>query len=325
MPRWASSVLRMRSASAIFLAACLAGGFVRGPAPVAAAHASASLSVWSDGGWRTWWRADRAPARWTAPDSTVTGALAWSRIGAGIEWATVRLECPAPAWRAKLIVVRLDPSLLDLSLQLDMTRDQRPAWSIDRAPGDAAFAVNAGQFVGGMPWGRVVTEGKPLLERGHGPLASEISLDASGRVRWVHGDLSLPPAGAEIAFQSYPTLLAGDGAVPAPLRTPGLGVSHAHRDARLAIGETREHRILVVLTRFDALGDITGALPLGPTTPEMAAVMGALGACDAMMLDGGISAQMLLREPGRKSPYRWPGMRKVPLALIARERAVAAR
>ena len=315
----------MRSIAAILLALCLVGGFGGGPAPAVAADAPPSLSVWRSGGWRTWWRADRAPARWASADSTVAGALAWSRVGAGAAWATVRLACAAPAWRAKLIVVRLDPSIVDLSLQLDLSRDRHPAWTIDRAPADAIVAVNAGQFVGAMPWGWVVRDGTPYLERGHGPLASTIALDTSGRVRWAHGD-SLPPAdGIATAFQSYPTLLAGDGVVPEPLRTPGLGVSHTHRDARLAIGETRDHRILLVLTRFDALGAITGALPLGPTTPEMAAILGALGASDAMMLDGGISAQMLLREPGGKPALRWPGMRKVPLALIARERSVTAR
>src|SRR5262249_6850431 len=142
-------------------------------------------------------------------------------------------------------------------------------------------------------------------------------------VRWAHGDSIVSSGGAVAAFQSYPTLLTGDGVVPAALRTTGLGVSHTHRDARLAIGETRDHRLLIVLTRFDAMGEITGALPLGPTTPEMAAIMGALGASDAMMLDGGISAQLLLRAPGAMEPRRWPGMRKVPLALIARERAAA--
>jgi hypothetical protein len=176
-----------------------------------------------------------------------------------------------------------------------------------------------------MPWGLVVRDGKRLLERGHGPLASTIAFDTLGRARWAHGDALPPLDGVMSGFQSYPTLLAGDGEVPTPVRTPGLGVSHTHRDARLAIGETRDHRILLVLTRFDGFGEITGALPLGPTTPEMAAILGALGASDAVMLDGGISAQMLLREPGATSAHRWAGMRKVPLALIARERTAATR
>ena len=74
------------------------------------------------------------------------------------------------------------------------------------------------------------------------------------------------------------------------------------------------------MTRFDALGDVAQEVPLGPTTPEMAAIMGALGACDAVMLDGGISAQMILRSSADGAPLRWYGNRKVPLALIARAR-----
>jgi hypothetical protein len=306
---------RVTSAAVLTLSLLLAAGFE----PAGAAARDASLAVWTHGAWRTWWHAEGAPAEWSSPDSAVMGALAWTPVRAGLEWTTARLACAAPAWRSKLIVFRLDPRLLAITLQMDMTRDMRPAWTLDHAPGDAILAVNAGQFVGGMPWGWVVRDGQQILKPGPGPLASAIAIDQTGRVRWAHGDSLLEPQGAVTAFQSFPTLLA-NGEIPTPLRRSGLGVSHTHRDARLALGETRDGRLLLVLTRFDAMGEITGALPLGPTTPEMAAIMGALGARDAMMLDGGISAQLLLRVPGRKSPYRWPGMRKVPLALIVRAR-----
>ena len=202
---------------------------------------------------------------------------------------------------------------------MDLTRQgAHPAWTIDRAPKDAVLAVNAGQFVGSMPWGWVVTDGAERLRPGHGPLASAIAIDRAGHVRWAHGG-AIPAGSAVAGFQSYPTLLAGDGAVPAALRSVGGGLSLTHRDARLALGETREGRLPVAMTRFDVVGDAAGGIPLGPTTPEMAAIMGALGATDAVMLDGGISAQLLLRAPGR-APMRWPGVRRVPLALIARPR-----
>lgn len=312
--------------TALLVAAGLLAGALLGPGHgTAIAGTAATLSVWGSSGWRTWWRADRAPARWSGPDSAVVGALAWRRLGPGLEWASLRLACAAPAWRAKLIIARLDPRELNLSLELGLTPDQRPAWTIERAPRDAVLAVNAGQFVGGMPWGWVAREGRDFLPPGRGPLASALTLDASGGIRWVHGDFLRSPAGAAIGFQSYPTLLSGDGVVPGPIQEPGSGVSHTHRDARLAIGEARDGRLLVVLTRFDAMGDITGALPLGPTTPEMAAIMGALGARDAMMLDGGISAQLLLRDSKGGETLRWAGMRRVPLALIARERTLARR
>ena len=90
----------------------------------------------------------------------------------------------------------------------------------------------------------------------------------------------------------------------------------ALRDARLALGALADGRVVVAMTRFDALGERFGAVPFGLTVPETAAVMGALGARDAVLLDGGISAQMLVRE--KSVTRRWPGLRPVPLALIAR-------
>ena len=285
----------------------------------AAARGADGLSVWKDGAWRSWWRADEAPAAWNAPNETIAGALAWKPVAPGVEWATARLACAVPTWRSKLIVVRIDPTRVDLSLRFDVSRDGRPDWTVDEAPDEAIVALNAGQFLFGMPWGWVVRDGAQLFAPGRGPLVSAVAIDRAGAVRWGHAGSVPSGDGVETAFQSYPTLLA-DGAVPAPLRQRGLGVSHTHRDARLAIGETPDHRLLIVLTRFDAMGDVTGALPLGPTTPEMAAILGALGARDAVMLDGGISAQLRLRGDGWTAPERWPGMRKVPLALIARER-----
>lgn len=322
-----SSVVRAsRLPLALALVGLLSLATACGPPPaLAGVRAPTTLSILRSGEWRVWWRSDRAPERWTAADTSVTSALDWQRLGPGLEWATLRLACPAPTWRAKLIVARIDPRLVALSLETDWTRDRRPAWTIARAPKDAMLAVNAGQFVGGMPWGWVTQNQRQLLRAGYGPLASAITIDAIGQVRWGHGDSLMMPEGAVVGFQSYPTLLAGDGLVPSALRTAGSGVNLTHRDTRLALGETRNGHLLVVLTRFDAMGQITEAVPLGPTTPEMAAIMGALGARDAVMLDGGISAQLLLRDAQRKSAHRWPGLRKVPLALIARQRVYAQR
>ena len=255
-----------------------------------------------------------------AASPTLAHALRWTRLAAGLEWAELRLACPAPVWRARLIVARLDPREVRLTLAMDLTReDMRPAWTIDRAPDDAILAVNAAQFASAMPWGWVVIDGRERLAPGAGPLASAVGIDEEGGVHWAHGD-TLSRSGIVTGFQSYPTLLSDDGTVPAPLRTVGSLVSLTHRDARLAFGETRDGRVLIAMTRYDAVGTVGEGIPLGPTTPEMAAIMGSLGARDAVMLDGGISAQLLLRGVGTQEPLRWHGIRKVPLALIARPR-----
>jgi hypothetical protein len=282
------------------------------------AHAAGpTLAVRDGGAWRVWWRADQAAARWPGPDPRLTGALAWRTLADGVRWSTARIAGSAPAWRTRLVVVRIDPRRVRLSLELALSPgDGRPAWTIDRAPRGALLAVNAGQFVQTMPWGWLVMQGRERLRPCGGPLSVAVAVEASGAVRWMAADSLAGATGIVTAFQSYPTLLADDGRIPLALREPGQGVDLAHRDARLAIGETRDGELLIVMTRFDALGAGAGRVPIGPTTPEMAAIMGALGARDAVMLDGGISAQMTLRDRGGAVRARWPGLRKVPLALL---------
>src|SRR5690606_27512073 len=120
-----------------------------------------------------------------------------------------------------------------------------------------------------------------------------------------------------------------DGDVPALLHTDAAAnamprprreadVDRSHRDARLALGIDRDGHLLIALTRFDGFGGILDRIPFGPTVPEMSALMGALGARQAMLLDGGISAQMLIRTA--EGTQRWAGTRKVPLALVVKAR-----
>ena len=52
---------------------------------------------------------------------------------------------------------------------------------------------------------------------------------------------------------------------------------------------------------------------------HLAAVMGALGCRQALLLDGGISGQLLVRE-ATGSVRTWPGTRSVPLGLVGRVR-----
>ena len=114
-------------------------------------------------------------------------------------------------------------------------------------------------------------------------------------------------------------MLLQDGTMPAALRVAGLGVSVGHRDSRLAIGTQPDGRVIVALTRFDALGPTLGRVPFGLTSAEMAEVMGGLGCRQALLLDGGISGQLMVRDP-EGVPRRWAGTRSVPLGLIGRVR-----
>jgi hypothetical protein len=294
-------------------------GRARGGWPGAGAT---SLSVSSNGEWRLWWRSDSAPTRWAAPLEVVTRPVVWRAAASGAEWGELRLSGSGEAWRVRVILVRLDP--LRVRFQLDTAFEDGvlgAAWTIGQAPAQAVVALNVGQFTGSLPWGWVVLRGSEFLPPGHGPLSTAVTIDTAGILHWSPPDsiaaLRRAP-GIVAAFQSYPTILERDGDVPLPLRPEEQigGVSLDHGDSRLAIGTLRDGRVLVALTRFDGLDGILDAIPLGLTTPQMAALMGALGCKRAVMLDGGISSQLLVRDAAGRT-LRWPGLRRVPLGLVA--------
>ena len=291
--------------------------------PVAATASAlplSAMSVWTGGTWREWWRSDAAPERWRGPHGAVADAVDWRLASDGVEWGEVRLAGVGEARRLRAVVVRIDPRRVRLRLDTAFaTRGERANWTVDDARPDAIVAVNVGQFIRTLPWGWVVLDGKEFLSPGAGPLSTALAVDSSGAVRWIGPTELTNPAsrrGVVAAFQSYPTLLASDGEVPAPLRARGRGIDVDHRDARLGIGVLADGRLLIVLTRFDGLGESFGSIPFGPTIPEFAAVMGALGARQAVALDGGISGQLLVRAADGTA-HTWRGLRKVPMALVA--------
>ena len=281
---------------------------------------AASLSVHGPDGWREWWRADRAPAQWSAALPAVAESVDWRTLSAGARWGELRLSGEGEAWRVRVILVVLDPSRVRLETVSLQRPDGAPRqWSVDSAPGDALVALNAGQFTSSGPWGWLVRDGIELRAPGGGPLAPALVVDTAGAVHLVPPDSIAGLRGGRTvhqAFQSYPSLLTADGDIPRQLRVEGLGVDLEHRDARLAIGLDREGRLLIALTRFEGLGGALSNLPFGLTTPEMAALMGALGCRRAMLLDGGISSQLRLLLPGGEA-RAWRGIRRVPLGLLA--------
>lgn len=252
-------------------------------------------------------------------------AVEWRIVSPGLEQSTFEVAGSGEGWRTHIVAIRIDPARFRFRLRARL-RGGGPAWTVDRAPAGAVLALNAGQFSGFAPWGWVVMNGDEIRPPGKGPLSVAIAWDAAGRVRWLTQD-EIGPAraagGILEAFQSYPMLLDERGEIPRPIREAGLGVDVHHHDRRLAVGTLEDGRLLIALTRFYGFGEYSPALPLGLTLDEMASVMRALDCRRAVSLDGGVSAQLLLRESGRTMV--WRGWRPVPLGLVAEPVAPLAR
>lgn len=299
------------------LGVATAAGQSRDPLP------SSELAAVVSGREVTWWRSSRAPAAWHAPNDVVARAVRWHDDTDAVAWGELSLRGTGEARRTDVVLVRIDPRRTVLRLDLPPA-DASPTgwlsaagWSIALAPATARVAINAGQFTAGGAWGWLVRDGNELQLPRFAPLAPAVVVDSAGALHIVPArmvDSARAAGGVAQAFQSYPTLLEA-GRVPRALQRAGLGVDVAHRDARLAIGVLPDGQVLIALTRFAGLGGVLDRLPFGLTTPEMAALMGALGCSDAELLDGGVSGQMLVRDVGGES-HEWPGMRRVPVGLV---------
>ena len=291
-----------------------------------AAHSADTLAVRMNGEWLDWWSTDHAPAQWNAPLPLLASAVQWHPGSRGIEWGEAELSSSGEGWRTRLIVVRIDPREQRFVLQLAQGATFTPSWTLDLAGDTTAVAVNAEAFKHAQPWGWLVDRGFELAPPGVGPLSMAILMDSSGGARLVPADsinAARRAGGIAYAFQAYPTLLDGNGVIPKPIFRSGLGVNLKHRDSRVALGELRDGHLLIVMTRFDALGDVASSVPLGFTLREMAALMGALGCKRAVSLDGGISSQLQALEADGNL-REWPGWRRVPLGLLVLARPIAA-
>jgi hypothetical protein len=281
------------------------------------------LQVESAGEWHTWWRADSAPEAWKGPLPLVTDAVRWTPLAAGAELGELVVSNGSLALRTRLILARFDPRRYRLDVVGNAASPGRAAvWTIDSAGPSAIMAFNGGQFGKTGPWGWLVRNGRQLQPPGRGPLSLAVAVMESGAVRFIPWDSAGLLSASEVvreAFQSYPALLVNDGRVPAALRRPGGPVDLGHRDARLALCLLRDGQLLVALTRFDNLGRVFGGFPIGLTLGETAAVMGAVGCRQAVGLDGGLSAQLLVR-PASGASARWEGQRSVPVGLEVRPR-----
>jgi hypothetical protein len=276
-----------------------------------------SLAMKVDGRWRTFWRSEEVLH--PRVDQPINSSLTWRAGQAGVRWAELEIAGSGEAWRTRVILLRVDPSHVRLTLANGASPGgYEGTWTVASAPAEAVMALNAGQFTGGAVWGWVVHDGEEYRPPQHGPLATAIIVDTAGRLRF-ETDRSVAVLRNQDrtdvveAFQSYPVLVQG-GEVPVALSRPSPFIDLTHRDARLAIGLMEDGTVLVALTRFDALGEGLGSIPAGLTVPEMSGLMTMAGAKDAVLLDGGISAQLMVQDSSGERKM-WKGLRRVPLGL----------
>jgi exopolysaccharide biosynthesis protein len=256
------------------------------------------------------------------PAPLIDASVDWRAAAPGLDRATIDVAGGGEGWRTRVVAVRVDPRRYRFRLRARL-HGVEPAWSVDRAPADAAVAVNVGQFNGITPWGWVVMDGREIRPPGQGPLSTAVAWDRAGEMLWLEPEeIDRERATGRIleAFQSYPTLIDARRQVPRQIREPGLGVDVEHRDARLAIGALDDGRTVLAMTRFYGFGALSPSLPLGLNLSEMAAVMQRLGCHRSVSLDGGVSAQLMVREQGRARI--WRGWRRVPMGLIAEAKVI---
>ena len=166
----------LRPAVALGTAALIAGG-AAGATAFRTGSGEATLAVGETGGWVTWWRGRAVPHRWDG-EAPLGDQVAWRPGAAGVEWGELRLRGTSEAWRTRVIVVRLDPSKVDLSLATAFTVNE--SWTVSDADSGAVLALDAGQFRHQLPWGWVVSQGREVLAPEYAPLAGAAVVDASG-------------------------------------------------------------------------------------------------------------------------------------------------
>jgi exopolysaccharide biosynthesis protein len=244
----------------------------------------------------------------------LAGTAVWEPVRPGVWQREARMATTGALAPVRAVAVRIDPRLVAFSLG---PSEAGGLWTIDSLRERDAVAFNAGQFRSSGSWGWVVRDGVEMQPPGRGSVAMAFVVDSGGVASLVdQSELPVRRGHVRLAFQSYPALLVGNGALPWELQASGRGVDLRHRDSRLALGIRDDGSVVVALTRFTGLGSGPGEmLPWGPTVPEMAAYMRSLGCQRAVLLDGGVSGQLALRRADG-TLRRWANWRVVPLGLV---------
>ena len=175
----------VRAAVVVGVAAAIGAGAIGAGFGGGRPRPTDALAVRDGHEWVTWWQPDGAPTRWDG-EAPLAERVAWRSGENGLEWGELQLSGASEAWRTRVVVVRLDPRRIALSLAPAFTDDR--GWTVREVDSSAALALDAGQFRGSSPWGWVMTGGNELLSPQLAPLAGAVVVDATGRVRVVAPD-----------------------------------------------------------------------------------------------------------------------------------------
>jgi len=241
-------------------------------------------------------------------------AIHWEDQDAGLRAGSFEVRVSRGVLVNSVAIVEVDPAHYRFSLAAAPGFAPRTAdaWMSDTG---VVAALNTGLFrKTGAPQGVVILDGARS-----GRLAEWLDAAVAvedGRLRLVSPAALASLGGQASGFHVLPWLVRGSRVALGV--TSGLRLSRTHRDRRLTLCLGSDGLVRLLLSNFEVFGQPAGTIPVGLTIPEQAAIAAAAGCTDAVALDGGISAQLVIRFARRLR--RMPGWREVPLMMLIRRR-----
>src|SRR3954454_4640425 len=144
-----------------------------------------TLAVETASGWKTWWRRDASPSRWDG-SASLAHQIHWTPGAPGVESGELRLRGSSEGWRTRVVVIRLQPRQVQLSLVPAFTRDE--GWTVTRVERDVTVALDTGPYRRSLPFGWVVRGAGEPPPPGSARLAAPAVVTPDGAVRVVAPD-----------------------------------------------------------------------------------------------------------------------------------------
>jgi uncharacterized protein YigE (DUF2233 family) len=221
---------------------------------------------------------DPTPMEATAPERCVDE---WQNVDDGARYR--KAGCRGGGF--ELHVVELDPKLWSI----DAVDGPRRKMADVVAASDARFAINANFFdVNDRSLGVIVSDGKTLRPVHPVSWQSIFSIDRDGKARITRrDDWERTPPGVVTAVQAGPSLVVNGARNRVAKAEPSL---------RSGVCITGEGKIRFFVTAPGSFADVHEMVELAAKSEPQ----DGLGCWDAMLFDGGPSAQMYLDTRGRK-------------------------